>query len=506
MGSITQDFRRAPLPPDASEVRKDHTGIEREIFFGAVASYNFYKLVRNNVCPYDAEKRTCRPDFSIERYNIAWAFIVAYWQRFENITLQRDLSIPTETLCAFVIDCANRSGLVVDVAKQITDEIVEEVGYTANLTYESLKALAESSAFNEWLESRLLSQVTGTIAAQKNLGYLTMDTLEEAVAKARRAITPVKNDYFVNGANFLFGKRKIRPSVPITAFPNLSRALGGGLFWGEATMVAGINAGGKTIVTMQLARDFAYQSINTVVFTTERKPEELFVRSVSELLNVDIGRLMTVPATVNQEVEINYIPDWVWSHPGDAARLERMYDVYSQHLLFIDWSKGQGATISESFEQVMQQIEQTGWMPQIVIFDWIGGGLDVIENKDWLRMYYQSAADCLINHSKRTNRHVIMTAQLNKEKVKPSTNFVDMSMLSECLTMTNNLTNFIGITAKRDQNLKPGAATVQKFQNLCAAKATHGPGGIIPVEAQFNVQRFMERNDAAEKMLKTGGG
>ncbi len=45
---------------------------------------------------------------------------------------------------------------------------------------------------------------------------------------------------------------------------------------------------------------------------------------------------------------------------------------------------------------------------------------------------------------------MIMSAQLDKSVVLPKKTYVDMSMLSECKTMTNNLTNFIGITSLRD--------------------------------------------------------
>jgi len=113
--------------------------------------------------------------------------------------------------------------------------------------------------------------------------------------------------------------------------------------------------------------------------------------------------------------------------------------------------------------------------------------------KDHLRLYYQEAADHLINHGKSTNRIMIMMAQLDKNLVKPSTKFVTMSMLSECKTMTNNLTNWIGITNLCDASPIPGKSSRQLYQNLCVDKATHGVTGIVPVEAAFKFQRFVEK-------------
>jgi len=313
------------------------------------------------------------------------------------------------------------------------------------------------------------------------------------------ATTPTRTDNMVNGAAFAFfgTKRKIKPCVPLHAFPGLSEALGGGFFWGDSTMVAGINAGGKSVLMMQFADAFVQQGYRTVLFTTERRPDELFMRCVSNRLGVDLRRLNDTSKNIqNEEIELDYIPDWVWSNPSMSAEMEVIQRQYGDNLLFMDWSKGENLSIPSNFDPTMEQIERTGWNPQVVLFDWIGGGLDIVKEKDKLRMYYAQAADHLINHGKRKNRSMIMAAQLDKNVVLPGKNYVDMSMLSECKTMTNNLTNFIGITTLRDSKAHEGegAHTVMhRRQNLCVAKATRGKTGmIIPVNADFQYQRFTE--------------
>ena len=101
----------------------------------------------------------------------------------------------------------------------------------------------------------------------------------------------------------------------------------------------------------------------------------------------------------------------------------------------------------------------------------------------------------MINHGKRHQRIMIMAAQLDKTLVTPKKSYVDMSMLSECKTMTNNLTNFIGITALHDSGqVSNGVHSIMhRRQNLCVSKATRGlTGMIVPVDADFQFQRFEE--------------
>jgi hypothetical protein len=153
----------------------------------------------------------------------------------------------------------------------------------------------------------------------------------------------------------------------------------------------------------------------------------------------------------------------------------------------------------------MQQIEATGWIPQVVLFDWIGGGLDAMVNKDWLRLYYQDAADLLINHGKRTKRIMLMAAQLDKSQVTGNTPRVTMAMLSECKTMTNNLTNFLGLTTLRDKTPQDDSSSIKIRQYICVDKATRGiTGTCVPVALAFKFQRITE--STADRLVSSGGG
>ena len=485
------------VPSDVLEARRAPETLERELIFGMAKFYHFYKAMRDIVCPYDPATHRHRQDFSIDRYNILCQAVAAFYQRFEDKSdLRSDFGMPNAVLAAHFDAWSKRNGIDEAIRSKLIEEITQETEYSAALELFALQALSESPAFTDWLERRVTLLTADSIAEQRRLGMLTMAGLEDAVKRLQSATLPVRNDHLVNGSSFVHGTRKVMPYVALDQFPRLTKAIGGGFHWGDSTMIAGINASGKTILMMQLADAFAAAGYRTVVFTTERRPDELFMRCVSNRLSVDLRRLTgTDKQLANVEAEVDYIPDFVWNNPAMKKQMENIFSQYENNLLFVDWSKGENLSIPTNFDSTMEQIEHTGWIPQIVLFDWVGGGLDNIEKRENLRHYYQQAADCLINHGKRHERIMIMAAQLDKTLVTPKKSYVDMSMLSECKTMTNNLTNFIGITALRDSGqLSNGVHSVMlRRQNLCVSKATRGLTGMnVPVDAEFQFQRFVE--------------
>lgn len=284
--------------------------------------------------------------------------------------------------------------------------------------------------------------------------------------------------------------------VPLRYMPKLNAAMGGGFYFGDATMVAGINASGKTVLAMQMADDFATQGYRTLVFTTERQPSELFLRCVSNRLNINMTRLIGVEPYDNQleATSQGYIPAWVYQNEVYQNDLLKLENSYGANLRFKDWSHGRGHNIVEHFDVTMKQIETDGWVPQIIIYDWLGGGFDYAQNANQIPRLFQAAAEHLINYARQTNRIVIMCAQLNKEVVTGRTDYVDMNMVAECKGMTNGLANFIGITSLSSVTKGEYSGSVHlDRQKLCLAKAKHGISGVsVPVKTVFQYQRFEE--------------
>jgi len=231
--------------------RRAFETIERQIIFGTVKSYRFWMSIRDMVAPWDPVKLTHRLDFSVERYNTLYRFISAFYQRFENRVIEKDFGIPSLVLAAYVIDSCNRNHIPVPVGEPIIAEIREETQFTASLTFESLSALAHSDAFKDWLESRILDQTAGNIAAQKQIGMLSFESLEELVSAAREHLPLIS----ANGNDIArsIGEFKIPAEDDLNALVGPHRFL---CREAVATLV-GPSGIGKSTLAMQMAIGFA---------------------------------------------------------------------------------------------------------------------------------------------------------------------------------------------------------------------------------------------------------
>ena len=488
------------LTPGVIESQQAPDLLECELIFGVARFYKFYLAVRDVICLYDPETQTFRQDFSVVRYNVLYRAVDAFYRHINSQTeVPDDLGISNSQLSGYLNRWASQHGIPEEIVLELQQEITQMAEFSASLTYDSLTALSESAAFAGWLKTRLVNQAMVTFDQQKRVGLLTMDNLQQAVKRISSAALSTRSDLVINGASFVHGSRMVMPCAALNCFPLLTKALGGGFYWGEATMIAGVNASGKSILAMQMADDFATTGYRTVVFTTERRPDELFMRCVSNRLEINLKQLTDTTGDTNPVAATiqPLIPDWVWQNPVWAKELLKMDQIYRDNLLFIDWAQGQGEHVTGHFDTTMKRIGRSGWIPQIVIFDWIGGGLDAIQNFDRIRHCYQAAADHLINYAKRTGCIVIMCAQLDKAKVTGRTQYVDTGMLAESKGMTNGLANFIGITSMMEKG-RPGEfckSVVLKDQNLCLAKTMHERSGqIVRVRTTFEFQRFEEIN------------
>jgi hypothetical protein len=182
-------FTPAPISPDVLEARRVLEGFERQIILGAANSYFFYQYIKPSVCPYDPATLSHRQDFNTGRYNSLWALIAAFYYRFEHLTLEKDINIPVPVLSNLIADSCNKERIAIDLAEQLTEEVTSEEAFTKSLTYDSSMALAKSPAFQDWLSTRIAEQTVGLIDLHRSLRTLTMDTLEQIVAKAKESVS-----------------------------------------------------------------------------------------------------------------------------------------------------------------------------------------------------------------------------------------------------------------------------------------------------------------------------
>ena len=97
--------------------------------------------------------------------------------------------------------------------------------------------------------------------------------------------------------------------------------------------------------------------------------------------------------------------------------------------------------------------------------------------------------------AKKFKMHTITCAQLATVQCKNKMN-VDSTMLSECKTLHEPMTNALGVTFIEDAEARDSAedkAQMSLNQYFCISKSRQGTDRKIPVSRQFRYQRFAYR-------------
>jgi len=464
---------------------------ERQIIVGMIQNQGFFRKVKPSICPLDPKTQTSRHDFTTRRYNFLLPVIHLAWGMFGDAII--NFPLPKEMIMQHIVASAERGVLAAqhDIARELLEEL--DSLYPAEAPSQALLAGLMGESFVYWLDCRIARTTTDLLFNQSRAQIITMADIQSVFDTARRNL-PSAKDRCVSAADLMRATIRLRPSVAAHSLPLLMKAIGGGFRITETTMVAGTNGGGKTVLATQLARDFAIQGVKTAYVTTEQKPQDMLARLISSHLNVAFDNFTNRPELINQspdqDIEISVLPPWLLTDSRYADGVAKLGESLG-NLQFIDWSAGSSLTVTGDLMPEIEGLQRKGFDPQIIIFDWIGSALDHgAARLTELRHLYQQAADGLINFGKANNKIVIVMAQLDKvaatNKEKPG-----MRMLSECKTMTNNITNFIGITSL----LESGASSREVYrrkQFLYVEKARLGTGGSVPVEREFEVQRFKE--------------
>lgn len=478
---------------------------QKTILLAVIKSYQFYRHIKGRLCPFEEARKSRRPDFQGLEYNRIFGLVADYWDSVESMLLQTNeysMRYPDlEELLRSEIDHGRMTQPDAAALGKIMEDDMELFDYAP----EVLSRLHLHPMLNVWLSKRAATNLIEFAFNQRMIKPMSLPDLEAQV-KAANASIVTADDRLIRGADLIFGKTTA--TLPFeTDIVGVNVATGGGLRPRTTTLVAGINGGGKTILAMQWAKHYALNGANVVVFTTEQPPEQLIARMLCNHLQVGFerfaragaGETMSFRDRRNVSMALATIPDDVLSEHYD--KVVEFYNLIWPRLFFVDWSEAPMA-VYKDFDVEMARIEATGWDPDVVIFDWIGGGIDNVRGAGGgkqldIRILYKEAIETIIAHGKRSKRVMIAMAQLNKSDVGPKKKAVVMKDLAECKSMTDNVAQFIGISALRQnsdstdvgEGIKP---TLLLRQYLNLDKARFGPGGLVPVDATFRIQSFRQ--------------
>jgi archaellum biogenesis ATPase FlaH len=272
----------------------------------------------------------------------------------------------------------------------------------------------------------------------------------------------------------------------------LDQHLGGGLLRGTSTVVAAISGGGKTVLASQLARNVAGLGARVLSCTTEMLPHQLTARIVSNGANIPIQdfRVGTDGFVIPTRFLENHIT---------RAKIDDLHGRIDQNIRYLNWADGERRSVEMDLEPELDSIinhPTDPWMPDVLLFDWIGGALVRGSNRERRDVYYEAAEE-LHHLAKSKNIAVVMFAQLNKRLAR-NKKICTADMLSECTDIPNNATNSIFVSALLESGGGETGDTYQTTQYFNVDKSRFGPTGFFEVQREFNYQRFRTfRNQTA---------
>lgn len=291
----------------------------------------------------------------------------------------------------------------------------------------------------------------------------------------------------------------------VLPFPALQKALGTPLLLNESTLFGAVKGCGKTVLACQLAAYSGQAAVPTLLISTEERPQQLLLRSIAASCGLDIGGLRgsTIEAAalgghgVRESAIVSTFKTMLGSAPAETRKsITERIELWRQYLCMYQWPTGAGS-VEEHIHKVLDIFcKRQGRMPQLVIFDWVGGALSADDNKD-LRLRYNDAVNTLVDMSKNHPMHTFEFCQLNTSALDRTN--VGMQDIAESKSMPDRVTNFLAVTGLRNREAVAGtdnegataiSPVFSKLQYFVCEKSRLGIPGKVRVVREFNYQRY----------------
>lgn len=308
--------------------------------------------------------------------------------------------------------------------------------------------------------------------------------LDEKLRDVRRSLMATRTFSMHRFAEDIGKDEVMTPRIP-TGFHSVDAAFGGGVGLQESSLIMACPSAGKTVLATQFAGSFAMSGVKTLFVSTEQDHRRLQPRFISAICGVPFDKIK------DKVSEMAMTPEQITHFRKCAARLD-------ENLIMVNWQDNSddfAGAIEALFDQAV--LEFGGQPPMIMMLDWLGGafGKRVAHDPGLYRRALRGGADAMSDVAKKFKMHTITCAQLATVQCKNKMN-VDSTMLSECKTLHEPMTNALGVTFIEDAEARDSAedkAQMSLNQYFCISKSRQGTDRKIPVSRQFRYQRFAYR-------------
>ena len=227
----------------------------------------------------------------------------------------------------------------------------------------------------------------------------------------------------------------------------------------------------------------------------KKLPEQFWTEWIFETLKFD-GQPMLITRLVNATVTWgNFTVRAERETTDKVAAIERLENLLATNLVIKEWALP-GAVTDLGLGFTIASLNQRDFRPEVVILDGLSTAVSRAVSRNLsqpprcpdLRAYYEKAIQRFLEFAKKSNCAILVTAQANKAKAA-RVRAVQKTMLQDVpqlFTHFRGELGFIGISSLRTE----GERQLEQYLNV--GRTANGPGGLVPVRAEFEYQRFGE--------------
>lgn len=372
--------------------------------------------------------------------------------------------------------------------EQIKFRLEEIESSVRDLDLEGLQALVES-CFDRWLDGRRISQIT----KESSNSNIDTQTLLNRIKLATDGIVKGKGIDKRGIKDILKSYNNIEESdswerMPIANLHELTKAMGGGIKKKEAMLVIAPPGGGKTTISCQIAVGLVLANRKVVYITTEQPDTELFPKMLSCAASIPYEKIRD--GLMKKDKSGNLIPVLSKEELNIAAPIWNKMD---NKLFFENWCDS-GGKIRSQLNSTIEQYKKEQDI-DVVIIDWIGGGLEMnADQGDLKRFFYDDCCNMIKDACNKYNIAIIACSQASSKKAEGIT-AITSAEISECTMMHTYFTWALGISAlginkKKNFNGEIDNTSEKQYFNLF--KTRKSKGKLYPVLTDFGYSRFIE--------------
>lgn len=478
-------------PAIKSLVRSNTRMFEQYLIAAMILSYDFWRVYCKDRINTKISSHRSYEDFSKSVYNNIYDGICTFYNTLSDKNDPNSSSI-TQVDVSFINSLLKDQMYLGQIsiedtkfAEESLNEIVQLINNSAGNNDVIFNFAKSGFAF--WLELRRVSQIT-------EKSFNTKITADELINKLKSATDglDVDDSTFMsfNDAVDFEDVDNGGYRMPVATLPIFTRVLAGGLKKGETGIVASLPSGGKTVFACQLAVGLALNAFKVLFISTEQHAVNLVPRCVSLSTNIPFSLINDGIKHAVKNSKLN---------EQQITEIKEFTQLVQPYLYFENWGL-KGNKITSSLEHAIEKFIEVNGSLDVVIIDWIGGGIEKPpEDRAKKHEYYDYTMKYICKVMKQKHLAGVVMAQVNPKQAE-NVAMITINELADCKTLDQDASWALGISRLENPKTRVSnqiQASYKTQQTFNFWKNRLSPPYHYPVLRDFAYQRFAEKEQAS---------